>query len=149
MYGSLKRGGGGYMKVAVLEFNKSVRKYPKRGKATTPTPILKILPSLSNKYPKRRKITTPTPITFIYYEISKEGKDNNTNTNVTYSDIMQQEQFAVAEISRISDTKTLMEQNLCNLKKAIKSPSSDNLRRIVALTRRIGELEEDRTLHCS
>jgi hypothetical protein len=67
----------------------------------------------------------------------------------TYSDIMQQEQFAVAEISRISDTKTLMEQNLCNLKKAIKSPSSDNLRRIVALTRRIGELEEDRTLHCS
>ncbi|BAC00643.1 P0434C04.20 [Oryza sativa (japonica cultivar-group)] len=116
-------------------------KYPKRGKATTPTPILKILPSLSNKYPKRRKITTPTPITFIYYEISKEGKDNNTNTNVTYSDIMQQEQFAVAEISRISDTKTLMEQNLCNLKKAIKSPSSDNLRRIVALTRRIGAHE--------
>ena len=34
------------------------------------------------KYLKRGKITTPTPITFIYYEISKEGKDNNTNTNV-------------------------------------------------------------------
>uniref|UniRef100_A0A0D9YIE2 Uncharacterized protein n=1 Tax=Oryza glumipatula TaxID=40148 RepID=A0A0D9YIE2_9ORYZ len=96
------------MKVAVVEFNKS--EISKEGEGNNTNTNIENL-TFANKYPKRRKITTPTPITFIYYEISKEGKDNNTNTNVTYSDIMQQEQFAVAEISRISDTKTLMEKN--------------------------------------